>query len=262
MKDWMTIQDLSEYLQVPESKIRHLMTRALIPYHDKVGSPRFFKQEVDDWMMSDKQQGTSGEASGGTDKEDSFIYRGKPIKDYMLTASMVMLGETAWNRLPGFIKQVVDIANRANRSYLSRTDFKPLANNYNDYLRMACQLGLIDNVREGKRVQYFPTEYSKRLSRETAPRAIKQVILDSILEIVKRGQEAIPQERHAIFLLWYILKIRQRGLEPEENYFNKEGETTSYPEIRLNFSMSLRDFLLGDDRELEKEFLAKWDQFV
>lgn len=33
--------------------------------------------------------------------------------------------------------------------------------------------------------------------------------------------ETIPLERHALFLLWYILKIKEKGLEPDESHFDQ-----------------------------------------
>jgi hypothetical protein len=126
-------------------------------------------------------------------------------------------------------------------------------------LRLSCQLGLIDNVREGRYSHYFPTEFALKIYDEVDEGAIKEIIKESILDIVKRGKETIPQERHAVFLLWYLLKIKDLGEEPEEYHFNK-GENNFFPRIRLNFAKGLCDFLFGKDEEKEKEFLRKWDE--
>ena len=85
MKTWLTIQDLSEYLQIPETKIRHLVKQGAIPFSDKLGSPRFFKPEIDEWMQSPVD--LSQELSN---REKAFQYRGKPIKEYTLAASKVL----------------------------------------------------------------------------------------------------------------------------------------------------------------------------
>jgi len=257
MREWMTIDDLCEYLQVPKTKIRHFIKQRQIPYHDKFGSPRFFKSEIDDWMRSEiveKQEFFYG--------EDPFIYRGKSIKAYMLSASKVLIGPKAWSRLPDFLKKSVGVYNEMDRAYLFRKDFEPIMNNFNDYLRVCCQLGFIDNERVGRVAHYIPTEYSQRIYEESEVDPRKQIFLDGIIEIVKQGKEIIPQERHAIFLLWYLLKIREQNLEPKESHFNKGGETTYFPLIRLNFSVSFCDFLFGKDREKEQEFLKDWDQHI
>jgi len=256
MKEWMTIEDLSDYLQVPDTKIRHFIKQRQIPYHDKLGTPRFFKSEIDEWMRSDMDEGQ--EIANG---EDPFIYRGRSIKTYGLTVSKILSGKAAWNRLPDFIKKTVSTFNEAEQSYLNRKDFESFMKNFNDYLRVCCQLGLIDNIKEGRIAHLTPTEYSQKIYGESDIEVIKQIILDSVLDIVKRGKETIPQERHAIFLLWYLLKIREKGLEPGESHFNK-GERNSHPTIRLNFSISLCDFLFGKDRGKEQEFLKEWDQYL
>ena len=257
MREWMRIEDLSEYLQVPETKIRHLIKQRQIPYHDKLGSPRFFKQEIDEWMRSDMP-----EVPDNHGEREDFTYRGKPIKNYMLTASKVMIGPTAWNRLPVFIKKSVKIFIETNRLFLQRKEFDPLINNFNDYLRVSCQLGLIDNVRDGRIAHYTPTEYAQKIYEESDSKTIKHFVIDCILDIVKKGIETIPQERHAIFLLWYLLKLREKKIVPEEQHFNKDGEVNFYPRIRFNFSLSLCDFLFGGDRLKEQGFLQTWDQFI
>ena len=257
MREWMTIDDLSEYLQIPQTRIRHLIKQNRIPFHSKLGSPRFFKPEIDDWMRTD-----ADESQQTFDEQGPFIYRERSIKSYGLTASKILLGETAWNRLPDFIRKTVSLFNETDRSYLYRREFESLMRNFNDYLRVSCQLGLIDNTREGRYTHYCPTEYSQSIFGESDTEELKKIILDSVLNIVKFSMETIPQERHAIYLLWYLLKIRERGLEPEEYHFSKGGENNYYPGIRLGFSVSLCDFLFGKDRSKEQEFLKRWDQYI
>ena len=257
MREWMRVEDLSEYLQIPEKKIRHLIKQGQIPYHDKLGMPRFFKQAIDEWMMTDISK-----TEEPPEEDNQYIYRGRPIKSLMLTANKVLIGPTALNRLSGFIKKVVALMKeKENRNFLLRNEFEPLVNNFNDYLRLSCQLGLIDNVREGRYVHYFPTEYAQKINDEVDEGTIKEIIKECILDIIKKGKETIPQERHAVFLLWYLLKIMDKGEDPVEYHFNK-GENTFFPKIRLNFTKSLCNFLFEKDREKEKEFLRKWDQYI
>ena len=257
MKEWMTIEDLSDYLQVPQTKIRHLIKQNKIPFHDKLGSPRFFKPEIDDWMRVPVDV-----VQTANNTEESFIYRGKPIKEYTLTASKILVGPAAWDRLTDFIRKTVTKVNENDRPFLYRKEFEPILKNYNDYLRISCQIGLIDNRKEEEREKhYYPTEYSQKIYSTENSEDIKSVILECILDIVKHKMETLPLERHAILLLWYILKIKEKGLEPEEAHFNLGGETNFYPTIRMNFAISFCDFLFEKDRSQEQSFLDNWDKY-
>ena len=51
-RDLMNLKDLSDYLQVPESKIKRLTDSDQIPHHDTLGTPRFFRTEIDAWIKS------------------------------------------------------------------------------------------------------------------------------------------------------------------------------------------------------------------
>jgi hypothetical protein len=245
-------------LQIPQTKIRLLIKQNKVPFHDKLGSPRFFRPDIDDWMktpMSMDHQRKEGELT--------FIYRDKPIKEYVLTATKILIGETAWNRLPGFIKSAVNKCQEINRSFLYRKEFDPFIKNFNDYLRVSCQLGLIDNRPGLKREKhYYPTDFSEQICLVENIEDIKIIILDSILYIVKSNMEVIPQERHAVLLLWYLLKIKEKGLKPDEFHFNKGGEDNFFPTIRLNFTISLCNFLFEKDRSKEMTFLEKWDKHL
>jgi hypothetical protein len=257
MRTWLTITDLSEYLQVPETRIRLMVKNFQIPFHDRLGTPRFFKTEIDDWMRSEM---TVTEKNQG--ENENFTYHGKSIKNYKLSASKVLIGPTALNRLPGFIKKSVETFNKTGQTFLLRNQFEPLINNFNDYLRISCQLGLIDNIREGRTTHYTPTEYAQEIFNAVDTKRIKKIIIEGIFNIVKMGKEEIPRERHAIFLLWYLLKLRINGVVPEEFHFNRGGEITHYPKIRLNFSKSLCNFLFEGDKEEEKKMVRKWDQYI
>lgn len=258
MKPWMTTEDLSNYLQITQTKIRHLIKQNKIPFHDKLGYPRFFKPEIDEWMRTPTDNVQPADDTGA-----SFIYRDKSIKEYMLTASKILIGPTAWDRLPDFIKKTVSIFKEINRPFLYRKEFEPLMNNFNDYLRLSCQIGLIDNIKEEEREKhYYPTEYSHKIYSAENHEDIKTSIHDSILDLVICNMETIPLERHAIFLLWHLLKIREKGLEPDESHFNKGGESNFYPKIRLNFAISFCDFLFEKDRSLEQLFLETWEKYA
>lgn len=258
MREWMTIDDLSDYLQIPQTKIRLFIKQNTIPFHDKLGSPRFFRPDIDEWMKAPIIMDQPGK-----EREAAFIYRDKPIKEYVLTATKILIGETSWNRLPDFIKGAVNKCQDIDRSFLYRKEFDPLINNFNDYLRVSCQLGLIDNRPGIKREKhYYPTEFSEKIYLIEDIEDIKITILESILNIVKHKMETIPQERHAVLLLWYLLKIKEKGLKPDESQFNKGGEDNFFPTIRLNFTVSLCDFLFNKDRTKEKTFLTRWDKYL
>lgn len=257
MRDWMTINDLSNYLQIPISRIRLLLKKNRIPYHKKLGSSRFFRTEINDWMMD-----TSDENDEDILWAPDFFYRGRPIKGFTLSASKILIGETAWDRLPDFIKGIVRLLKKSKREHLYRKEFDPLIGNFNDYLRLVCQLGFIEAKREGKLAHYSPTEYLQKVQEKDGLETIKETICESILNIVKKNQETIPQERHAILLLWHLLKIKEKGLEPEEAHFNRGGENNSYPMIRLNFATSLCTFLFSNDRSKEQDFLDAWEASI
>lgn len=261
MRDWMTISDLSEYLQIPENRIRFFIKHKKIPFYDGHGFLRFDKKEIDDWMKSPNEE----VVLDSNNTEYQVIYRGKPIKKFTLTASMVLVGETPWNRLPEFIKKTVVKVKEIKRDYLYHEEFIPFLNNYNDYLRISCQLGLIENRKEFERKKhYYPTDYSHKIYLEENTEKIKRLIRDSILNIVRKNIETEPDEKHSILLLWYFLKIKEKGLEPEEHHFkiSKDKPNNHYPSIRLGFSESLCDFLFSNDRETEQKFLKEWDKHI
>jgi hypothetical protein len=265
MKDWMTIRDLGGYLQISENKIRFFIKQRQIPFHDKHGILRFSKEEIDEWMKTPATR----RAEEAEDKKSLYVYRDKPIEEYALTATKVLIGKKPWERLPGFVRNFIDRINdiRAGdrgRDFLHRREFSLFSNKYGDYLNVCCQLGLIEKRRgAGREKQYSPTIYTRKMAEEDGNEQSKEVILNSILEIVKKKSETSPDERHAILLLWYILSIRAKGLQPNENHFRKSaGEFSYYPSIRLNFSKSLCDFLFDNDRIKEQHFLNEWNRLI
>jgi excisionase family DNA binding protein len=265
MKEWLSIKELSEYLGIPENKINSLIKRKGIPFSDRLGDPRFNKTDIDEWMRTATSEDIESKLSGDIAHiREAFTYRGKSITDYQLTASLVLIGSTPWRRLPDFVKKTVSRVNEIGRPYLYHEEFEPFMTNYNDYLRVSCQLGLIENVREDERKKhYYPTEFALKMKSEEEE-GIKDLIRDSILEIVHRHMETIPSERYAILLLWYILKIKEQSLDPEEDYFRLSSDKANnhYPSIRLGFASSLCDFLFDRDKIKEREFLAKWKKLL
>jgi len=267
MMEWMTIKYLSEYLQIPESKIRSLVNQEMIPFHNNHGFLRFNRQEIDDWMKTPSpKQGKEQETMEAKKEEQEYVYRGRPIKDYVLTASKILIIESAWMRLPDFIKKTITEIKKRGRDYLYREEFKPFLSNFNDYLRVSCQLGLIENVgkeeQDERRKRYYVSTYARSIAAESDIENIKRIILDSILNIVKTHKETRPDEKHAILLLWYFLKRKCTGVEPHKDHFKKETDKPDnyYPSIRSGFAKCLCHFLLADDPNRERQLLAQWEQ--
>jgi|GEM_PF-880597 len=265
----MTIKDLSRYLQISDNKIRFLIRQEQIPFHNNHGFLRFNLNEIDDWMKySFIKEG--GDKQGTPQAIDVFNYRGIPVKDYSLTATKIFIGKKPWDRLPKFIRDCVERVREIkvhdnSRDFLYRREFSILMNNFNDYLKVSFQLGLIEKMKGGMREKhYYPTIYAERIHATRDSEETKKIILDCILDIVSKRLETVPGERHCIILLWYILTIKESGTEPAENHFRKDtGDLKSYsPLIRLNFSKSLCAFLFDNEREREKQFYDEWKRIV
>jgi len=280
MKTWMTISDLSEYLQIPESKIRSFTRNKRIPFHDNRGFLRFHRPEIDEWMKSPLQDVSLERGGDGGDEDDAddtrdamnmireITYRGISMNDYTLTASIIFISVRAWKRVPDFIEKTIRAIHETQhrehgRNYLYREEFKPFINNYNDYLRVCCQLGLIDSKPgNGKRKFYYPTEYAEQMSEQ--PNRAKEIILESIRNIVGNKWETIPDERHSVLLLWYLLSLREQGIETDEKYFKLDKDKTNnyYPQIRFGFTSSLWEYLFDSNRTKEREFLVEWQNLI
>jgi len=279
MKIWMTISDLSEYLQLPESKIRSFVKKGQIPFHDNHGFLRFHRNEIDEWMKTPTsieipQIAKEGEVEKGmaaSEGEKNMIheisYRGRTMNDYVLTATIIFIGVKAWKRIPDFIAKTIRGVNETKirehgRDYLYREEMKPFIGNFNDYLRVCCQLGLIDNKQgRGRKKYYYPTEYAERINQE--PDRCQEIILESILNLVSKKLETFPDERHSLFLLWYLLTLKEKGIEPSEKHFKLDKDKTNnyFPLIRLNFTKSLCEYLFAD-RNKEQQFLQQWKKLI
>lgn len=264
MQNWMTVKDLSHYLQISENKIRFFIKHKQIPCHNNHGFLRFKREEIDAWMSTPAR-----EDIGVAAKKSRYIYRGKPVKSYALTASKILVGKKPWKRLPEFINNFVERVNEIKihdngRNFLYRKEFAIFSNNFNDYLKVGFHLGLIEKKKgAGIEKQYYPTIYAERISAKEDIEQIRNIILDSILYIVRGKMENLPDERHSILLLWYFLTLKEKGMEPAESHFRKSGGELNYsPVIRLNFSKSLCGFLFDNDREKEKQFLHEWKKLL
>ena len=178
----------------------------------------------------------------------------------MLTCSKVLIGKTPLERLPGFIRDACSLLDEGGNDFLLRKDFEPLIKNFNDYLRLACQLGLIDNVRAGRTAEYYLTEYSRQVCDAEGIDDVRTAIRNSVWDIVKNGKESLPQERHAVFLIWYYLKLKSESIEPTENLFDKGREKNYYPKIRIDYTKGLCEYIFGGDTSEEARLYEKWDK--
>jgi excisionase family DNA binding protein len=254
-RNLMNLKDLSDYLQVPETKIKRLMDDNQIPFHDTLGTPRFFREEIDAWIKA----GASKEKDRA-DEGQLFFYRGKPILDYKLTCSRVLIGRTPLERLPRFIRDACSAVDKSENDFLFRKEFEPLIKNFNDYLRLSCQLGLINNVRVGKISEYYLTDYARQVRDAEKIEGVRAAIRDSVWDIVKNGKETLPQERHAVFLIWYLLKLKSEGIEPTEKHFDKGSEKNFYPKIRLDYTKGLCEYIFGGDTAEEARYFDQWNK--
>ncbi len=256
-RELMTLEDLSDYLQVPESRIKRLIESGQIPHHDTLGTPRFFLAEIDAWIKDgpQKDQPLPGD-------DTNYPYRGKPVLDYKLACSIVLVGNTPLERLPGFIRDAWELAENSQNGFLLRKEFTPLIVNFNDYLRLSCQLGLIDNVRVGKTAEYYLTDYARQICAAKSKSEVREAIRESVWDIVKNKKEELPQERHAVFLIWYYLKLKKNGVGPAVHLFDKGGEANSHPKIRFDYTKGLCDFIFGGDEAVEDQFFSGWEKII
>lgn len=280
MITWMTITDLSEYIKIPESKIRSFMKNKQIPFYDNHGFLRFHRLEIDEWMkkpssamISKEEQGTVYEKGMKEEKDEvdmikQISYRGKIMNDYVLTATIIFAGVNAWKHLTDFItrtmRAIEDVKlHEHGREYLYREEFLPFINNYYDYLRVCCQIGLIDNKQGIKRKKfYYPTEYAEKMAKK--PHQATEIIIESIFNIARKKLETFPDERHSMLLLWYLLLLKEKGIKADEKLFkmDKDKNNNYFPLIRLNFTKSFCEFLFNNDQIKEQSFLKEWKKLI
>ena len=255
MKTWMSKAEVSEYLGgVPESKIQELMSKGF-PYHEKFEILLFNREEVDNWMK---------EPEPAAD-EKVLSYRGKPIMSYTLTASRILCGEKPWHQIGKFVKAAAEIAGRRHRDFVTRDDLIETGKNFNDYLRVCCQLGLFKKRDAGgRRKAYMLTPFAKLIAADPEQKNAQKAILNSINEIVTREDEyqSDQGERHAVFLLWYYLKLKERGVTPTEVHFRRQAENNYFPLIRLQFTTGLYRYLFNSNNIDEIDFITGWDSIL
>lgn len=56
--EWMTIEEVADYLKLSRSKLYNMAQRGDIPCSKVAGRWRFYRREVDEWML--KQRPTTG----------------------------------------------------------------------------------------------------------------------------------------------------------------------------------------------------------
>ena len=197
---------------------------------------------------------------------DQIRYRDRPIRNYVLAASRTMIGHTPWMRLPIFLEKVVISIKGWGRDYLFGDEILRIPPNSDDYVRISCQLGLIETETNEEQdlslKRYRPTNFAARIAQTRDIAQIREIILESILDIVRSRKEVHPDEKHAVLLLWLLLNIKNSGAQPHEHHFTKATDKPDsfYPRIRLNFAQSLCSFLFTGNSDQEWEFLTKWRQ--
>lgn len=255
----MTADELSQYLKISIAKVYQLVRDKKLPFYNNHGFLRFYKEEIDNWMKTPAEKPLTNACNPLTPKV-IVSYRGRPILDYSLTASKILIGTAAWNRSPKFIEEFLRRAKQAGGS-LRREDILEINTNANDYLRVSYQLGLIEKRNlDGRIKEYFPSDTLIKLSSDDTNSNLQDIICSSILQIVKDKVESIPDERHCLYLLWYYLSLLKMNCSVDESFFMKKEseEYNYYPMIRYSFIKSFYSFLFKDDRRQAMEFYDKW----
>lgn len=259
MNTIMNINEVSSHLAVSEDAIRSLVSEHKIPHYNRYGILSFVKEEIDRWRVETEEKPANPDQTG-----PELFYRNKAIKKYTLTASKVMCGNKPWTQIGELIKNAVEIADaNKDRDYLDREEFQQaIGQNYNDYLRVCCQLGIISKAPgEGKRKRYYMTEFARSIAEENNTAKVKENIKRAILDTVRRGKEEDPVEgeRHAILLLWYYLTLKKQGTNPLRFHFKKDSnEDSNFPAIRFQFVTGLCRFLFNNNEAEENAFIDEW----
>jgi len=187
------------------------------------------------------------------------------LMSYTLTASRILCGEKPWHQIGKFVKAAAEIAGRRHRDFVTRDDLIETGKNFNDYLRVCCQLGLFKKRDAGgRRKAYMLTPFAKLIAADPEQKNAQKAILNSINEIVTREDEyqSDQGERHAVFLLWYYLKLKERGVTPTEVHFRRQAENNYFPLIRLQFTTGLYRYLFNSNNIDEIDFITGWDSIL
>jgi excisionase family DNA binding protein len=260
---WLTVEELSQYLKISTAKAYQLVRDKRLPFHNNHGFLRFHKEEIDNWMKTPEKQPLGSGANADVSK-DIIFYRGKNVLGFKLTASKIIIGVSAWNRLPAFIEEFINRAKKAG-GFLRRVDVLELVKNANDYLRLSYQLGLIDKrILSGKAKEYFPAEILNKFISYKDGSNLSEIICDSIILLAKDKKESTPDERHCLYLLWYYLSLLNEGCSIDDSYFitKEKDEHNYYPMIRHSFIKSCYEFLFGNDMQKAMIFYGKWAQTI
>lgn len=259
----MTVEEVSEYLKLSKAKVYQLVREQRLPFHNNHGFLRFYKEDIDTWMKTPVEK-LVYKAVNPISPKLAISYCGRPILDYMLTASKILIGPSAWNRLPIFIEEF-NVRSKQEGGGLRREDILEIGNNANDYLRVSCQLGLIDKKNIGGRKKlYTPANVLKGFSLHTDGSNLQDAISDSILQIASDKTESVPDERHCIYLLWLYLTLIHENCSIDDGFFitKERDEHNYYPKIRHSFIKSFYEFLFNDDRQRAMAFYSKWMELL
>ena len=60
-QEWMTVQDVAEYLKLGKTKIYQYVQHGRIPGYKVGGQWRFHRSEIDDWIRSGKSDSSQPE---------------------------------------------------------------------------------------------------------------------------------------------------------------------------------------------------------
>lgn len=260
---WMTVEEVSQYLRLSKAKVYQLVREQKLPFHNNHGFMRFYKEEIDTWMKTPDEK-LADKALKSISTKLAISYRGRPIPEYMLTASKILIGPAAWNRLPAFIEEFI-VRSRQAGGGLRREDILEIDKNANDYLRVSYQLGLIDkrNI-DGRLKLYTPSPVLISFSLHADGSSIQDVIRDSILLIARDKTESVPDERHCLYLLWLYLTLLHEDCSIDDSFFMIRGsdEHNYYPRIRYSFIKSFYEFLFNGDRQKAMDFYNKWIKLI
>lgn len=56
---WMTLEEVAEYLRLSRSKLYDLAQGGMIPCSKVAGRWRFFRPEIDEWMLRQRPEATN-----------------------------------------------------------------------------------------------------------------------------------------------------------------------------------------------------------
>jgi excisionase family DNA binding protein len=66
--EWMTIEEVADYLKLSRSKLYAMAQGGEIPCSKVAGQWRFFRPEIDEWMLKQRRAASGGEHAIDHDK--------------------------------------------------------------------------------------------------------------------------------------------------------------------------------------------------